>query len=342
LRLLRPVLCGARARDLAFLRELVLDVASKAPAEIAYSSFPGAEMRRNLPPLNALRVFEAAARHVHFTRAAEELRITQAAVSRQISSLEEWLDVKLFERRHSELRLTSAGSYYLEYVRQAFDLIGNSTNKILTKSAQSKIVLRSFATFASLWLMPRLPRFHEKHPDIQVDVLISVASIEVQREQADLIVAHGSSEFQAGVSHKLFTDVIAPVCSPKILRDIGDVRKSSDLSKMTLLHSRYRADDWSDWIAKYEAGFSAAPGLVFGSSILTYQAAKDGLGVAMGQIHLLESELRAGTLVLPLPLKLETPSSYFIVHTKQAEHDERVILLRDWIISEARLARTDC
>ena len=293
-------------------------------------------MRRNLPPLNPLRVFEAAARHVHFTRAAEELGITQAAVSRQISSLEKWLDVKLFERRHSELRLTSAGSYYLESVRQALDLIGNSTSKILSKSAQSKIVLRSFATFALLWLMPRLPRFQEKHPDIQVDVLISVASIEVQREQGDLIVAYGSSEPQPGVSHRLFTDVIAPVCNPKILHDVGDVRKPSDLSKLTLLHSRYRADDWPDWIAKYKAGFSAAPGLVFGSSILTYQAAKDGVGIAMGQIHLLETELSSGALVSPLQLKLERPSSYFVVHSKQAEHDERVMLLRDWIISEAR------
>src|ERR1700754_5040085 len=149
------------------------------------------DMRRSVPPLNPLRVFEAAARHVHFTRAAEELGITQAAVSRQISSLEQWLDVKLFERRHSDLRLTSAGSYYLESLRQAFDLINNSTAKILSKLAQSKIVLRSFATFASLWLMPRLPRFHEQHPDIKVDLLISVASIEVQREQADLFIAYG-------------------------------------------------------------------------------------------------------------------------------------------------------
>lgn len=292
-------------------------------------------MRRNLPPLNPLRVFEAAARHVHFTRAAEELGITQAAVSRQISSLEEWLDVKLFERRHSELRLTSAGSYYLESVRQAFDLINSSTTKILSKSAQSKIVLRSFATFASLWLMPRLPKFHELHPDIQVDVLVSVASVEVQREQADLIIAHSHMEPEDGVSHALFNDVIAPVCSPKLLRGSGELEHASDLRKFTLLHSRYRSDDWPEWISHFAAGFSAAPGVVFGSSILTYQAAKDGLGVAMGQIHLLEAELKAGTLVIPVQCKLQTRSSYFIVHSKQAEHDERVTILRDWIIAEA-------
>jgi LysR family glycine cleavage system transcriptional activator len=293
-------------------------------------------MRRNLPPLNPLRVFETAARHVHFTRAAEELGITQAAVSRQVSALERWLDVKLFERRHAELQLTAAGSHYLESLRQAFDLIGDSTVRILSGSVQSRIVLRSYATFALLWLMPRLPRFREQRPDIQVDLLISVASVEVQREQADLIVTYGNAEPQGVVAQRLFADVIAPVCSPHLLKTDAPLSDPSELRRFTLLHSRYRPDDWQDWTSYVNAGFSADPGLVFGSSTLTYQAAKDGVGIAMGQLRLLEAELTSGALILPIDRRLERAAGYFLLHSKRAMQDERVTSLRDWIVDEAR------
>jgi LysR family glycine cleavage system transcriptional activator len=293
-------------------------------------------MRRTLPPLNPLRVFEAAARHIHFTRAAEELGITQSAVSRQISALEQWLDVKLFERRHSELLLTAAGSHYLEALRQAFDLISDSTVRVRSRSTQSKITLRSYATFALLWMIPRLTRFREQRPDIQVDLLTSVASIEVQREPADLIITYGIAEPQGVIAQRLFGDVIAPVCSPHLLKTAAPLTDRSDLRRFTLLHSRYRPDDWQDWIAHVKAGFSADPGLVFGSSTLTYQAAKEGVGIAMGQLRLLEAELASGALVLPIDRPLERAAGYFLLHSKRAMHDERVTSLRDWIIEEAR------
>jgi LysR family glycine cleavage system transcriptional activator len=117
---------------------------------------------------------------------------------------------------------------------------------------------------------------------------------------------------------------------------MGPAIDAADLRRFTLLHSRYRPDDWPDWTSHFNAGFSPAPGLVFGSSTLTYQAARDGLGVAMGQLRLLSTELGSGALVLPVNLRLERASSYFLVHSKQAVHDERITILRDWIINEAR------
>src|SRR4051812_15695918 len=193
------------------------------------SFFTRREMRRTLPPLNPLRVFEAAARHVHFTRAADELGITQAAVSRQISALEQWLGVKLFERRHTELRLTAAGAQYLESLRQAFDLIGDSTAKLLSGPVRSRIVLRSYATFAFFWMVPRLPRFRERYPDIQVDFLPPVPSIEFQRERGDLIIPHGIAEPQGAVAQRLFHDLIAPVCSPDYLRKNPTLKTPAEL-----------------------------------------------------------------------------------------------------------------
>jgi LysR family glycine cleavage system transcriptional activator len=292
-------------------------------------------MRRTLPPLNPLRIFEAAARHVHFTRAADELGITQAAVSRQISVLETWLGVNLFERRHSELRLTGAGIQYQESLRQAFDLIGDSTAKILGGSVQSKIVLRSYATFALLWLLPRLPRFRARHPEVQIDLLTSVAAIEFQREQADLIITHGVAKPEGVVAQRLFGDLLAPVCSPALLPG-GPLEDPADLKRFTLLQSRYRATDWQEWLAHVGADFSAEQGLIFGSSTLTYQAAKEGIGVAMGQLRLLESELAAGSLVIALDRRLERASGYFLLHSKRGEQDERVTSLREWIVEEAK------
>ena len=293
-------------------------------------------MRRTLPPLNPLRIFEAAARHVHFTRAADELGITQAAVSRQISVLETWLGVKLFERRHSELRLTGAGIQYQESLRQAFDLIGDSTAKILGGSVQSKIVLRSYATFALLWLLPRLPRFRARHPEVQIDLLTSVAAIEFQREQADLIITHGVAKPEGVIAQRLFGDLLAPVCSPALLPGGRPLEDPADLKRFTLLQSRYRATDWQEWLAHVGADFSAEQGLVFGSSTLTYQAAKEGIGVAMGQLRLLESELAAGSLVIALNRRLERASGYFLLHSKRGEQDERVTSLREWIVEEAK------
>jgi LysR family transcriptional regulator, glycine cleavage system transcriptional activator len=293
-------------------------------------------MRRTLPPLNPLRIFEAAARHVHFTRAADELGITQAAVSRQISVLETWLGVKLFERRHSELRLTGAGIQYQESLRQAFDLIGDSTAKILGGSVQSKIVLRSYATFALLWLLPRLPRFRARHPEVQIDLLTSVAAIEFQREQADLIITHGVAKPEGVIAQRLFGDLLAPVCSPALLPGGRPLEDPADLKRFTLLQSRYRATDWQEWLAHVGADFSAEQGLIFGSSTLTYQAAKEGIGVAMGQLRLLESELAAGSLVIALDRRLERASGYFLLHSKRGEQDERVTSLREWIVEEAK------
>jgi LysR family transcriptional regulator, glycine cleavage system transcriptional activator len=293
-------------------------------------------MRRRLPPLNPLRVFEAAARHIHFTRAAEELGITQAAVSRQISTLERWLKINLFERRHTELRLTAAGSHYLESVRQAFDLIDESTDRVLSGSVKSRIVLRSYATFALLWLVPRLPRFREKYPDLSVDVLTSVAAVEVQREPADLIITYGVAEPEGVIAQRLFADVIAPVCSPLLLSKGERLRDVTDLRRFILLHSRYRPDDWSEWLAHADVDFRLESSLVFGSSILTYQAAKEGIGIAMGQLRLLEADLVSGALMRPLDGAMERTSGYFLLHSKRALHDERVTRLRDWIVEEAK------
>jgi LysR family glycine cleavage system transcriptional activator len=292
-------------------------------------------MRRNVPPLNPLRVFEAAARHTHFTRAADELGITQAAVSRQISVLEKWLGVPLFERRHTELRLTQAGTRYLQSLRQAFDIIDESTTSILSEPVQGKVTLCSFATFAHFWLMPRLTRFRQRHPDIQVDFLTSVASIEFRRDQADLIITHGIAKPEGVIAQKIFSDVLVPVCSPQFLEKNAPLSDPADLRKLTLLHSRYRSNDWGEWFASLGIEFDSRPGLMFPGSTLAYQAAKEGIGIAMGQYRILEAEIASGTLVTPFDHRLERATGYYLLHSKHALHDQNIAAFRNWIMEEA-------
>ena len=293
-------------------------------------------MARNLPPLNPLRVFEAAARHVHFTRAADELGITQAAVSRQILVLETWLKVKLFERRHTELRLTEAGSQYLTALGQAFDLIEASTNCASGGAKQTTLVLRAYATFAMRWLIPRLPHFTSQHPDVRIDIKTSVTPIKFRPDESGLIIDYGSGEMEDVVSQRIFSDVIAPMCHPKLLRDGRKLDRPSDLSRYPLLHSRRRRHDWADWFSHVGAKDAPNDGSTFDNSSLTYQAAKEGIGIAMGQVHLLESELAHGELVIPIDRKLERSQGYYLIYPTRVRQDPRVIAFHKWIIEEAR------
>jgi LysR family glycine cleavage system transcriptional activator len=293
-------------------------------------------MRRNIPPLNPLRVFEAAARHTHFTRAADELGITQAAVSRQVSVLEKWLKVPLFERRNAGLRLTPAGTRYLQSLRQAFDIIEESTTGILTEPVLPKVTICSYSTFAHFWLMPRLSIFRQLHPDVQVDFLTSVASIEFRKDQADLIISHGIAKPEGVISQKIFGDVLVPVCSSAFLKRYGPLSGPSGLKDLTLLHSRYRSNDWGEWFSSLGIEFDSRPGLVFSGSTLAYQAAKEGIGVAMGQYRLLEAEIASGALVVPFNHKLERATGYFLLHSKHALHDANITAFRDWIMEEAK------
>jgi LysR family glycine cleavage system transcriptional activator len=183
--------------------------------------------------------------------------------------------------------------------------------------------------------MPRLSRFRERCPDVQVDFLTSVASIDFRKDQADLIITHGIAKPEGVISQKIFGDVLVPVCSPAFLEKNQPLTSPSDLKRFTLLHSRYRSTDWAEWFAHVGIEFDTRPGLMFAGSTLAYQAAKEGIGVAMGQLRLLEAEIASGALVIPFDRRLERASGYFLLHSKHALHDASITAFRDWIMEEA-------
>jgi len=294
---------------------------------------------RQLPPLNPLRMFDVAGRHVSFTRAAEELGMTQAAVSRQVAVLEGFLKVKLFARHHSELQLTDTGRRYLAAILPALDMIEEATADVRRVDAKPILRVRSYPTFARHWLIPRLSRFSALHPEIDVHLTTAVALADFEHENLDLCVQFGEGTWEGLTAWKLMPDAIAPVCSPALLNGGKPLRQVQDLERHTLLHSRYRRSDWADWLAFAGGKVDASHGSVFDSSTLTYQAAMGDIGIAIGQISLLERELASGDLVLPFDKILRRSLGYYLVHPKRAGAGRKSVAFRAWIVGEAKASK---
>lgn len=293
-------------------------------------------MARQLPPLNPLRMFEAAGRHVSFTRAAEELNVTQAAVSRQVAVLEAFLKVKLFERHYSELRLTDVGRRYLASITRAIDLIDQATVSSRRVDSRPILRVRSYPTFARHWLIPRLSRFGALHPDIDIQLSTAVAVPDFEHESLDVGILFGDGAWKDCVAWKIMPDAIAPICGPALINDASPLREVADLAHHTLLHSRYRRSDWADWLAFAKVDVDPTHGPVFDSSTLTYQAAMANIGVAIGQINLLDRELASGDLVMPFKIILRRPLGYYLVHPKRTGASRKFLAFREWITEEAK------
>jgi LysR family glycine cleavage system transcriptional activator len=203
-------------------------------------------MARTIPPLNPLRVFEAVARLGSFTRAADELYVSQSAVSRQISILEEYLDVKLFNREQRGVSLTKTGQAYQQQVGPAFSRISAATQDLLMSSRGGPVKVRAYTTFAAKWLMRRLPQFHASHPDIEVRLSTDVSLVDFMKEDIDLAIQFGDGSWPGVTCERLFDDEITLVCSPLLATENAPLKTPDDLKQHRLLHSQYRKIDWSD------------------------------------------------------------------------------------------------
>ena len=299
-------------------------------------------MARSIPPLNPLRVFEAVARLGSFTRAAEELHVTQSAVSRQISILEDYLDVRLFQREQRGVVLTELGAAYYRQVGPAFAAIAAATQDLWKGGQGGPIRVRAYTTFAAKWLLRRLPDFQEAHPHIEVHLGTDVTPVDFAKEDIDLAIQFGSGAWPGAHCEKLFGDEITPVCSPGLLR-AAPLQGLDDLKRHRLLHSHYRRQDWADWLQAAGRPDLAdhAEAMKFPSSILTYQAAIDGLGIAIGQVRLLAQELEQGLLVRPFDLVLRRELAYYLLMPKRDSVPKKVMVFRDWLIKEVRREETE-
>src|SRR3954469_617696 len=302
-------------------------------------------MRRRLPSLNGLKAFEASARHESFTKAAHELCVTQGAVSQQVKGLEAELGVRLFRRERQRLVITDAGRTYLEVVRDAFDRLGMGTERLLQRQKSGTMTITTSPNFAAKWLVHRLGRFSEAHPEIDLRVSASVQHIDFAREDIDLAIRHGDGQWPGMHVTRLCTEQLFPVCSPKLL-STGALRSPGDIKRHTLLHTNGTAD-WENWLRQVEVdGGNVKRGAVFNQASMTIDAAVDGQGIALARTALASSDLISGRLIRPFDLALEAPFAFWIVCPKPAAELPKIATFRAWLLQEAaedarRLAAID-
>ncbi|MCL1078789.1 transcriptional regulator GcvA [Parashewanella spongiae] len=288
-------------------------------------------MPRRLPPLNALKAFEAAARHLSFTRAAEELFVTQAAVSHQIKALEDYLGLKLFRRKNRSLLLTEEGQSYFLDIKDIFVQVAESTERLLARSAIGSLTVCMPPSFAIQWLVPRLAKFSEKNPEIDVRIK-AVDSDEIPlTDDIDVAIYYGEGHWPELHADKLRNEVLIPVCSPALLNGPKPLTTPEDLKKHTLLHDMTR-QDWQLWFKKCGVtGMNVNQGPIFSHSSLVLQAAAHGQGVALGYSVLAAPDIKAGRLVLPFQDVLVSRNAYYLVCQPSQAELGKIVAFREWM-----------
>src|SRR5216684_456265 len=281
---------------------------------LSYSHESRAMLRR-LPPLNALKAFEAAARSESFTRAAEELNVTQGAVSHQVKALEATLGIKLFNRERQRLLITQAGQEYLAVVRDALDRIAVGTERLVQRQTSGVLTVSTSPDFAAKWLVHRLGRFAEAHPDIDLRLSAATQYVDFAREDVDVAVRHGDGNWPGLDVVRLCSEQLFPVCAPKLVSGRNRITKPADLLKFPLL----LLDDWKDWSRWFDAAGVAAPvtqGPVLNRASMLVDAAVDGQGIALARTTLAAWDLINGRLVRPIDVSLRLANTYWIVCSK--------------------------
>lgn len=304
--------------------------------------------RRDLPPLDLLRGFEAAARTLSFTQAAVELFVTQSAISRQIRALEDDLGVPLFERKHRALALTDAGIALQRSVSAALTQLRETVQQISNADAVHMLTVTTTVTFASLWLIPRLPLFRRLHPKIDVRISANDATVDLTRDRIDIAIRYCAPRAAPAVAVKLFGEEVVPVCNPALLKDASrPLRTPEDLRHHVLLGIDGAAIsfpwlDWGAWLAAMSLNTLTPDGeVMFSHYDQMIQAAMDGQGVALGRMPLLAELMRQGRLVSPFdqprrPKNWRTPTRafYAIVEEGAAQRSETRHFV-DWLTAEA-------
>ncbi|GAV19935.1 LysR family transcriptional regulator, glycine cleavage system transcriptional activator [Mariprofundus micogutta] len=285
-----------------------------------------------LPSLNALRAFAVVGAHLNLKTAAEALFVTPSALSHQIRGLEQHLDMQLFHRNQHGLKLTIAGEKLLPDVQEAFKLLSDSINSLQAKAEQHVLTVSMLSTFAMRWFIPRLARFQQLHPDIEVRISTSIEPVDFKREDVDCAIRSGHGNWPELHVDKLFSEQLTPVCSPEI-----QLLNTEALRSQTLLHARLRPDDWHIWLHSAGAdGLRAAHEQTYETRNFAIQAAIDGLGIAIVDPALVKDELLSGRLIQPFAQSLPSENAYHLVSPPEREPSVSLQAFRIWLLNEAR------
>jgi LysR family transcriptional regulator, glycine cleavage system transcriptional activator len=292
-------------------------------------------MKRPLPPLNALRAFEAAGRLGSFKDAAAELHVTHGAISQQVRLLEEWFGATLFERHNRRVVLTAAAKAYLTEIGPMFEQLSQATARFgLSAAVPRKLTVNAIATFTLRWLVPRLARFRAAHPDVEVSVETSNEPLESLKELFDIVIRGGPDTFYGYVMRPFLSEERMPVCSPALLKRVP-LDTPEDLARHTLLHASSLPRLWLEWLTKANVPtLQPAATMTFDHFYLTLQAAVDGIGIAMGPTSLVADDLAAGRLIAPFDTPRLPSRTYCTYIPDEKANDDLVLMFRAWLESE--------
>jgi LysR family glycine cleavage system transcriptional activator len=291
------------------------------------------------PPLKAVRYFEAAARHLSFSKAAEELNVTHSAISHQIKALEEWVGQPLFDRTGRALRLTEAGRQFLPPVRSAFQQLADAAQDLRQLCHGGPLTVSVLPSLASKWLVPRLYDFRAKHPEIEVRISATDRVEQIGQGGIDIAIRYGRGRWPGVETELLLQDDLFPICSPALLNGDAPLKEPSDLQHFNLLNDSTweaaRFDFWHQWLAQAGVtGLELKGGFSFNYSNLLVQAAVDGLGIALGNTLLAGDDLKAGRLVKPFDITISLDTAYYIVYGRDALKRPKIRVFRDWLVDQ--------
>jgi LysR family glycine cleavage system transcriptional activator len=289
-----------------------------------------------LPPLSALHAFEAAGRHLSFKAAAAELCVTPSAISRQIKLLEELMGVALFLRMNRALCLTTAGAEYLEVVRSAFASLAAGTGAVRAVVGRAVVRVSMVQPLAANWLVPRLPAFAARHPDVEIQILTSLELADVLGGEVDLAIRFGQGSWPGLRAHKLLPLTLFPVCSPKVRQGPPALRRVSDLARHRWLHLSSYPQAFQAWLAHAGARDLASDHhLTFDNADVLFRAAEQGLGVAIATGILVAPYLEAGRLVRPFAIECAVAGAYYLVARADLARERAAATVHRWLLETA-------
>jgi LysR family transcriptional regulator, glycine cleavage system transcriptional activator len=295
-------------------------------------------MARRLPPLNTLRSFEAAARTASFSKAADELFVTHGAVSRAIKQLEDFLGIKLFQRRTRQVLLTPAGAVYAAQVRDVLDRLASATQALTRDEGKGPLAVSTLPSFAAKWLVPRLFRFRRAHPEIDVRLDTSERLVNFDVDRIDIAIRFGRGVYAGLSTDLLLKEEVFPACSPRLLDGSAPLREPADLRHHTLIHDDFPID-WESWLRiAGVTDIDTHRGPVYMTSAFALQAAILGEGVVLARSALASDDLAAGRLVKPFALSLPSDAAYYIVYPPRALERHKVEVFHRWLLAEAGTA----
>jgi len=292
-------------------------------------------MRRDLPPFAALRAFEVAAKHNSFALAAEDIHLSASAISYQVRSLEDYLGFQLFVRDKGRVQLTPKGEVYYLSVEQLFNDLERSTREIASSGPRKKIAINLFRSLLSSWLFNLIPDFNERHPEIELDFIVSENPPDNELYEFDLAIYYGTKPLNGYHCVHLFDDYLTLVCSPKVATELPPLKNIDDLANQTFLHCTSDEEEWHIW---YRAFGNVFPKhryeLSTNDRSLVLDAAINGMGVAIGRPPYLHQCLKEKKLVVPYNKQVYTGNKYYMIYPKSLKGDQNILHFQSWILTQ--------